>query len=299
MLAEQGHDVICVSRGAREPYQPHEAWTQIQRVTLDRTAEEACGEFGRRIAELAAEAVVDLTCYTPESCRQLVDALRGRVSHFLHCGTIWVHGHSIQVPTREDAPRHPFGDYGLRKLAIETDLLAAAREGFPATILHPGHLVGPGWTPINPAANFNLEVFSRLATGREVLLPNLGMETLNHVHASDVAAAFAHAIAHRGAAIGQSFHVVSAAALTLRGYAERIAPWFGQEPILRFLPWEEWRNHQSEKDARITWDHIARSPNCSIAKAQKLLEWEPEYDSLRAVRESLEWLIASGALAKN
>jgi hypothetical protein len=36
-----------------------------------------------------------------ESARQLVDALRGRVQHFLHCGTIWVHGHSVQVPTRK------------------------------------------------------------------------------------------------------------------------------------------------------------------------------------------------------
>jgi nucleoside-diphosphate-sugar epimerase len=156
--------------------------------------------------------------------------------------------------------------------------------------------VGPGWTPINPAANFNLEIFAHLAAEREVLLPNLGMETLNHVHASDVASAFAQAIARRSAAIGESFHVVSAAALTLRGYAERIAAWFGKEPNLRFLPWEEWRTHHSEKDARITWDHIARSPNCSIAKAQELLSWKPKYDSLRAVQESLEWLIASGAL---
>ena len=296
MLAEQGHRVICVSRGEREPYQPHEAWRDIERVALDRTGEEAGGEFGRRIAALQGEAVIDLTCYTPESCAQLIEPLRGRVGHFLHCGTIWVHGHSVAVPTTEDAPRQTFGEYGLRKLAIENSLLTAAREGFPATVLHPGHLVGPGWVPINPAANLNLEVFADLAEGREVQLPNLGMETLHHVHASDVAGAFAQAVRHREAAIGESFHVVSGAALTLRGYAERIAAWFGQEAHLRFLPWEEWRAPQSEKDARITWDHIARSPNCSIAKARRLLNWEPRYDSLRAVEESLEWLIAAGRL---
>src|SRR5580692_1977666 len=243
MLAEAGHEVVCVSRGMRQPYHPHQAWSDIASVQLDRDLEEARGEFGRRIAELGAEVVIDLTCYKPSSAAQLVEALRGRVAHLLHCGTIWVHGHSVLVPTSESAPRAPFGDYGIRKLAIETYLLAQAREGFPATVLHPGHLVGPGWAPVNPAGNFNLEVFANLAAGREVLLPNLGMETLHHVHASDVAAAFVRAAEHREAALGESFHVTSPAAVTLRGYAERMAAYFGREPNLRFLPWEEWRTH--------------------------------------------------------
>src|SRR4051794_15332086 len=105
LLAEAGHDVVCVSRGLRQPYQPHEAWSRIERVVLDRPLEEERGEFGRRIAELAADTVIDLTCYTVASAQQVVGALRGRVRQFLHCGTIWIHGHSVQVPTTEDAPR--------------------------------------------------------------------------------------------------------------------------------------------------------------------------------------------------
>jgi nucleoside-diphosphate-sugar epimerase len=46
-----------------------------------------------------------------------------------------------------------------------------------------------------------------------------------------------------------------------------------------------------------TWDHIARSPNCSIRKAQRLLDYQPRYGSLDAVRESLQWLVARGILA--
>jgi nucleoside-diphosphate-sugar epimerase len=296
MLAEAGHAVICVSRAMRDPYQPHDAWNNIARVIFDREAEEARGEFGWQIAELGAEVVIDLTCYALSSAEQLVDALRGRVGHFLHCGTIWVHGHSVLVPTTESAPRAPFGDYGIRKLAIETYLLEQARAGFPATVLHPGHLVGAGWAPVNPAGNFNLQVFSNLAAGREVLLPNLGMETLHHVHAADVAAAFVRAVEHRTAALGENFHVVSPAAVTLRGYAERMAAWFEREPHLRFLPWEEWRAWSSEKDARTTWDHIAHSPHCSIEKARRLLAYEPLYGSLEAVQESVAWLVRMGRL---
>src|SRR5205807_1895255 len=88
------------------------------------------------------------------------------------------------------------------------------------------------------------------------------------------------------AAIAENFHAVSSAALTLRGYAERMACWFGRKPRLKFLPWEEWRVNFSEKDAAVTLDHIAHSPNCSIEKARSLLAYAPEYSSLDAVQES-------------
>jgi nucleoside-diphosphate-sugar epimerase len=298
MLVEAGHSVTCIARGSREPYREHPAWRSISYCRIDRTAEEAAGNFGRRVAELDAEAVIDLTCYYPESAKQLVDALRGKVGHFLHCGTIWVHGPSSTVPTTEDEPRRPFGDYGIRKAAIEAWLIEQARTtGFPVTVLHPGHLVGPGWNPVNPAGNFNPEVFAALIRGDEVRLPNFGMETLNHVHAEDVAQAFLLAIERRSAALGESFHVVAAKALTLRGYAEQMAEHFGRSAELRFLAWDEWKSGVPERDARVTEDHLRHSPNCSIAKARKLLGYEPQYASIEAVKEAVEWMIAHGVLA--
>jgi nucleoside-diphosphate-sugar epimerase len=291
-LVEAGHDVVVLSREQRRPYRPHAAWAAVEQVAVDRTAEERAGSFGPRIAALRPDIVIDMICFTPESARHLVEALRGRVQHFLSCGTIWVHGYSTQVPALESLPRRPFGEYGVQKAAIEAYLLDQARRyGFPATILHPGHIVGQGWAPLNPAGHFNPQVFARLARGEELALPNFGLETVHHVHADDVAQSFMRAIAHWSAAVGESFHVVSPAALTLRGYAEAVAGWFGQPARLRFQPWEEWRASTAEDDAEMTWDHIAHSPNCSIAKARRLLEYDPRYSSLQAVRESLDWLI--------
>ncbi len=296
-LVACGHEVVCVSRAQREPYQPHGAWSTVQRVVLDRTSEEAAGTFGARIADLQPDAVIDLICFTEESARQLVEALRGRVQHFLHCGTIWVHGHSVQVPTTEEQPRRPFGEYGCRKAAIEAYLLDEAhRSSFPATLLHPGHIVGPGWPPLNPAGHFNPRVFAALARGEELCLPNLGLETVHHVHADDVAQAFQKALANWSTSVGESFHVVSPAALTLRGYAESVAAWLGREANLRFLPWEEWRKTVPENEANATWDHIAHSPNCSIAKAQRLIGYQPRFASLEAVREAVDWLIGNGRI---
>lgn len=294
-LVAAGHTVAAVSRGQREPYQAHGAWAAVERHTIDRAAAEAAGTFGAQIRDLQPDVVIDMICFTLDSARHLAEALRGRVQHFLHCGTIWVHGPSAVVPTTEAQPRKPFGEYGIQKAAIEAYLMDEARRtGFPATVLHPGHIVGPGWTPLNPAGHFNPGVFTRLAAGEELALPNLGLETVHHVHADDVAQAFERAITHWSTAVGESFHVVSPAALTLRGYAEAVAAWFGQPARLTFLPWPEWRAAVAESEANATWDHIAHSPNCSIAKAERLLEYRPRCSSLEAVYEALDWLIQAG-----
>ncbi len=296
-LVGLGLEVVSVSRSQREPYQQHGAWKRVRQVTADR---EALGaeDFAEQIAGLEPDVVVDLICFTPESNRALVEALRGRVQHFLHCGTIWVHGHGVEVPTTEAAARRPFGEYGVAKAAIEADLLREARRnGFPATVLHPGHIVGPGWTSLNPAGNFNPEVFAKLARGDELALPNFGLETVHHVHADDVAQGFEKAVTNWNGAFGESFHLVSPAALSLRGYAEAVAGWYGQPARLEFLPFERWRETVSEEDAQATYEHIARSPSCSVAKAERLLGYRPRYGSLEGVRESLDSLVARGVVA--
>jgi nucleoside-diphosphate-sugar epimerase len=89
-------------------------------------------------------------------------------------------------------------------------------------------------------------VFTALAKGEELALPNFGLETVHHVHADDVAQLFMCAIASWSASVGEAFHAVSPGAVTLRGYAEAMAAWFGRKPKLRYLPWQEWKRGHSE-----------------------------------------------------
>ena len=289
MLDEAGHHVVGVSRGKREPYRGHPAFARAEQASLERTADHAA--FAAAIAGLKADVVIDLICFELEGAEALAEALRGSVSHFLMCGTIWIHGPSSAVPVTEEADRKPFGDYGIQKLAITEYLEREARAGrLPATVVHPGHIVGPGWVPLNPEGHFNSEVYRRIAAGDAIRLPNIGMETVHHVHAEDVAALFIAAMDNWGPSIGQSFHAVSPAALTLRGYAESMFAWHGHAANIEYLPWDEWRTTVAESDAAATWDHISHSPNCSMEKARRLLGFAPRYSSLAAVRESVGWL---------
>jgi nucleoside-diphosphate-sugar epimerase len=122
------------------------------------------------------------------------------------------------------------------------------------------------------------------------------METVHHAHAQDVAQAFWKAVDNWSNAVGESFYVVSPAAVTLRGYAEAVAAWFGQPAHLSFIPFEQWRATVSEEDAERTWDHISHSPNCSIVKARHLLGYQPRYTSLQAVFESVDWMMRQGMI---
>jgi nucleoside-diphosphate-sugar epimerase len=301
-LIEAGYEVVVISRQKRRRYQSNEttcpaAWEHVEWVEMDRTIAERSGDFGSRVAALKPDIVIDMICYQLESARQLVDALRDRIQLLIHCGTIWASGPSLHVPSTESEPRRPICDYGRRKAAIEAYLLDEARRaGFPAVALRPGHMVGRGWVPVNPAANFNPQVYSDLGKGRGLCLPNLGMETLHHVHADDVAQAFMQALANWNGAVGEAFNVTSASALTLRGYAEAIAEWFGKPARLSFLTWDEWKKTVSEEDAAATSDHILHSSCCSIEKARRILGFQPRYSSLEAIKESLIWLIQSGRI---
>lgn len=296
-LVERRHEVVNVSRGAASPYRPHAAWKMVEQVVCDRKAEEAKGVFGARIADLKPDIVIDMLSFELAGTQQLVEALQGRIEQYLFCSTIWVYGPATAIPTLETDETNAIDSYGINKAKIEVWLSQQARtKGFPATSFRPGHIVGEGWAPINPQAHTNLAVFSAMRRGEEVALPNLGLEMLHHVHADDVAQWILCAMDRRSASIGEVFNTVSAQAVTMRGYAEAMYRWFGQEPKLSFAPFEEWKLKLEKRDADTAWGHVMRSSCVSIEKSRERLGYGPRFTSLEAIQHSVTALIAAGRI---
>ncbi|MFL6044305.1 MAG: NAD-dependent epimerase/dehydratase family protein [Propionibacteriaceae bacterium] len=291
-LVRAGHEVINLTRGSRAPYLDDPAWSDVGQVVVDRAAEEAAGTFGKRIAALEADVVVDMICFTPNSAAALVEALRGHSGHLIHCGTIWRYGPSVKQPMREDDTSPPFGEYGTQKAAI-AELLAAetASGGLPTTVLQPGHISGPGWEPIGPLGNLDPGVWYALSSGEEIAVPGLGAELMHHVHADDVAQAFQLVIDHREAAAGESFNVVAPSALTARGFLAIAAGWFGQTAKTRSVSWAEFRSATTAEFADASWGHLSRSQYASIEKARTLLGYAPAFEPEAAVLDGIRWLI--------
>lgn len=298
-LVRSGHEVTVVSRTPRPQYTDARiCWPSVSWVIADRRKEEENGTWAQRMAGIECDAVMDLICYTPAQNRCMMDAFAGRVQHFLHCGTIWAYGPSPRTPYRECYPRRPIGDYGRQKAEIEAQLLRAYRsDGFPATIIHPGHISGRKWLPIDPQGTRNgTEVYRKLARAETVHLPEYGRETIHHVHGDDVAQLFELALLHREQALGEAFSAVAPYAMSLVGCCEAVARLFGQLPNIEFVSREEYEAVLGPDAVAAAWEHIRHSPCASIEKAREVLGYVPRYTTEEIYTECIEWMLESGSL---
>jgi len=296
-LVRSGHQVIGISRGTRRPYVEDPAWADVEVISADRDAADADGSFPGLVRDLQAEVVIDMVCFTLDSARLLVDGLRGHVGHLIHCGSIWRHGPSLKLPVTEETESEPIGEYGIQKAAIARLLKdETAQGGLTTTSLHPGHISGPGWQVVNPIGNLDPGVWQALSRGVEIAVPGNGAESLAHVHADDVAQAFALAVEHRDEAAGEDVNITAASALTVRGFARIAAGWFGQEARLRPVSWDEFRASTPAAHADATWDHLYRSPNMSIEKARRLLGYKPAFEPEQAAYQAVRWMVEHGEL---
>ena len=298
-LIEAGYEVVAVSRGLSQPYTLTGSWREAERVVLDRSEEEKAGTFGKKIAAMNPDIVVDMISYSVESTKSTVAALKNtNISHYLFASSIWEHGACGVSPADEDMPRHPIDDYGKDKVAsvrfLHEEFL---KDGFPYTAVMPGHITGPGWNCINPTGNFDPEIFGKIGRGEKIYIPHFGMECVHHVHADDVAQVFFWAISRRREALDQDFLAVAPRAMTLRGFAEAMYAWFGKEPDIEYLPWEDWKKTAgSEAFINSTYSHLTHSDNYTCAKARRILGYEPRYTILQAVQECVRSMIDRGVI---
>jgi nucleoside-diphosphate-sugar epimerase len=298
-LVIAGYEVSVIARHAQPRHtDPRLAWPAVNWILADKKAEEASGEWTKRLAAMETDVVIDLLCYRMEQAEMIVKALAGRVSHLLHCGSIWAYGPPGRVPYRESDERHPSGQYSERKAAIEAYLLREHRErSLPVTIIHPGHVSGRRWLPVDPQGTRNgTAVYQKLATGQPITLPNQGVSTLAHVHGDDVGQVFQLAIEHRTAAVGESFSATAPYALMLKACAETVARYFGQTANLEYRPLEEMDHVVDAEAYRIMCENVRYSPCCSIEKAQRVLGYSPRYTTEQIYGECLEYLLETGQL---
>ncbi|GAA0358895.1 NAD-dependent epimerase/dehydratase family protein [Alkalibacterium iburiense] len=287
-LVKHNHEVIAVSRGESEPYIKDWTWDKVQHVHLDRTHD---SNFNQKIAELNADVVIDLICFKLDEVKEMVEALKQTdLSHYLYCSTIWTHGRAEQLPADPNGIKYPLDEYGREKYESEKYLKREYRlNHFPATMISPGQICGPGWSIINPLGFKDDGVFQDIADGKEISLPNHGMETLHPVHAEDVAQQFVDAMSNRNQSLGENFHAVSAESLTLYGYAQSMYRFFGHEPKITFLSWDKWCDYvKDERQADVSFYHIARSGYYSIENAQRLIGYQPKYTALEVVETSIQ-----------
>lgn len=290
VLVRAGHGVVCITRGPSLPYFADPAWERVERVYAERDLHDSEGGFGALVASLKADAVVDLVCFTPDSARRLLAALRGCATRLLHCGSVWAYGPRTGALHDESAPRAPYGVYAEWKAQIETLLLG--QDDVPVTVIHPGQIAGRYWWPVTPAGNMNPAIFARLARGDALALPDGGHATYHFAHAADIADAFLRALDAPRIAQGQVFNVASPRPATLRGYAQAVAAAYGRQ----WVPAEgEWRQYYSPQEVQFAEYFVKYNTGCDSGKIGRLLGWRARHDGLAAALEGVLHLLAPRA----
>lgn len=297
MLVENGFDTIAISRTESKPYEEHAAWLRVKRLLLDRQNDP---DFVNTLYNMHPDIIVDLVNFDIAETKKIAEKFRDTgLKHYLYCSSCWAHGMAELLPLDpNDSKKEPLDTYGKDKFASETYLKKQYIEnGFPATMIAPGQISGPGWAIINPWGNTSFRVIQDIADGKEIALPNFGQEILHHVHGYDVAQMFYKAITHRENALGKVFDAEAENHITLYGFAKHLYKFFGKEPKIKFLPWPEWCEYEgNQEECNHTYYHIVRSGTFSIESAKQLLEYQPKYTNLETIDLAIQSYIDSGLI---
>ncbi len=295
MLATRNFDVTVFSRGNTNPYPKSVAWEGVEFIHANRQEKEKSGHWQEKLEDVSPDVIVDIVCMEPESARIMADFLKGRDTHLVSIGTVWVYGKTERVPTPEWAPRYPENDYARKKTVIEKELIERTRQGnIRATIIHPGHITGPGKPFITPFGDNDPSTVQKIMEGKEIILLDGGFSTLHHVHPSDVAGMCFRSLEKPSEAVGESFNCCAPYAMTFYGLGRFIARLFEQEFIFRNLSLEEYSEQFGVPEMAAL--HVRQGCCVSMQKALDLLDFTPRYAPEEAIREAIDDMITRGIL---
>ena len=273
-------------RGNRTPYiSDKSVWDRTKIVKMDRT-ELIESDF---IDEVDADVICDAIAFDLESVKKLVSKIHND-AFYIQIGSIWAYEDKLYLPVDENHPKTAVQTYGREKGAIEKYLLGLSEKGLLRTaVIHPGHISGKEWQPINPQGNLDVKVYDKIINGDEIILPYKGLETVQHVHSEDLARIIAACIEKPNIANGQAFIAVAEKALSLRMICEEMYAHYGKTPNIKYVDWNEFVSIVGEQQANITYEHISHSPCCSVEKAKKLLGVEIKYSIMDIYYEYLAY----------
>ena len=226
-------------------------------------------------------------------------AMQAGVRRFVHMSSSSVYGFPSVLPVHEDAPLRPFRDpYPITKALADVLVGQMARErGFPAVVLRPDQIFGPG-----DEMHF-ARTADRLRLRRGIIV-GYGDNTVPLIFIADLVQALLLALDHP-AAVGQAYNITSAHPLTQRELLGSIAGAIGVVPPHRHFPFSilyaaGWAAEYAMRCSRASGHppltrlgvaFIGRRQRFSIEKARRELGFTPTYDLRAAIELTAEWYL--------
>lgn len=221
------------------------------------------------------------------------------LERFVHCSTTGVLGITGDQPADESAPFRPTNIYEATKAEAELAVRDTWQVGFPAVIVRPGLVYGPG--------DLHLLGFFRSILRHQFRPIGRRPVWLHPIYIDDMTEALVRCAQHP-AAVGECFHIAGQEAVALAGLAATIAEAGGTSLPPGHIPLAaartmamvgDWLPANLKRSAPLTrtrLDFLTHSRVYSVAKVQRLLDFAAATDLSTGIARSMAWYRQQGYL---
>jgi nucleoside-diphosphate-sugar epimerase len=267
LLVKAGHEVVLFNRGN------FLAPEGVGQIIGDRTDP---SQLKAKLSQESFDVIFDNNGRELTDTQPLAEIFAGRLQHFVYMSSAGVYLKSEQMPHIEGDTVDPKSRH---KGKHETE--AYLKElGIPFTSIRPTYIYGP--------KNYNeLEgwFFDRIVRDRPIPIPGNGMHLTQLGHVKDLAVAMTQVIGNQKA-IQKIYNISGDRFVTFDGLARSCAVAAGKSPdevkIVHYDP------KKFDFGKRKAFPMRVQHFFASVNKAMVELNWQPEYDLISGLKDSLE-----------
>jgi nucleoside-diphosphate-sugar epimerase len=247
------------------------------------------GALAKAIEGRRFDLAVDCAAYKEMDTAEALEALTGKIAHYVFISTDFVYSPSIEgpFPIAEDAPKDETLAYATGKLACEALLTQAWNDRrFPSTSLRPPHIMGAGKElGSGTVQGRDSQLLDRLRAGdaEGVTLLSEGQLLIQPVWNREVGACIAH-IAGDERAFGQAFNCAGPDCVTTRRYYQLIADRLGVPLRTTSLDVASYLEKWPEKAP------FARHRIYDMTRLAEVTGYRPRFPLEDAIAETVAWM---------
>jgi nucleoside-diphosphate-sugar epimerase len=282
-FAAQGHDVTICTRGRKSEFADKVAF--LNSIKADKSNE----TDAKKIFETRYDIVVD-SVPTTESMEFIHKYARG-LKQYIHCSSTGGYTPLPFIPCDETAPYGGFKSGSGWAFKAKYDTMALdlfLKQGFPATIIRPCYITGPGMDPLDNLGGRRPDFISDVMNRATLDLPNDGLALLQPIHVDDLAHSFLLAAETRRS-IGQIYNICLEKAVTLNRYLEITAAAFNMEVVINHLPVDAMLKKYGQTIDKTGLLFLANHMCFDISKARDQLGFKPTHTTEEAIEENALW----------
>lgn len=282
-FARDGHDVTVCSRGKKNTFSD-EMPDGIRTLQADKSSDADVA----RVFQTPYDVVID-SVPTVESIDNVARNARG-LKHYLHCSSTGGYAPLTRVPGDETMPYDEFMGGWKHKGVVDAMVLDLHhRSGFPATVIRPSYITGPGMLPLDNLGGRREDFIPDILDGKPLDLPGDGQALLHPIHVVDLARGFLLAAQRPGVSIGQIYNFCLDKAVPIQRYIRLNAAALDREAKINLMSvegmLEKYRPDVHEVGLRFFATHMCYD----ITKAKTQLGYRPHVTTEVAVEQTARW----------